>query len=93
MTKLAFLLLLSLFSSLLLFQSKPSTPTKPLVFTHVTVIDATGRNLTSSSVATGSSSTSVPLQNANGPYRLELQGPGRPFDIHVHLDLKDLPLP
>ncbi len=43
MIKLAPLLLLSLLSSLLLFQSKPSTPTNPLVFTHVTVIDATGK--------------------------------------------------
>jgi len=41
MTKLAFLLLLSLLSSLLLFQSKPLT--KSLAFTHVTVIDATGK--------------------------------------------------
>jgi imidazolonepropionase-like amidohydrolase len=43
MIKLAPLLLLSLFSSLLLFRSKPSMPTRPLVFTHVTVIDATGK--------------------------------------------------
>ena len=94
MRKFLSLLLICILSSLVIAQTKAVTQSQPLVFTHVTVVDATGAQPMSDMtvVVTGdritkigrSGQVSVPrgarVVNATGKYLI----PGL-WDMHVHL--------
>lgn len=59
----------------------------------LSVLDATGRVLQSSSISYGGMGMNIQTSGTQAPYKLEFSVPGRAVDLPVHFEFKDLPLP